>query len=125
MLPTQLVRRLIIAAPALLIPHLPRAGRPPWRHSRRRQTSSPPGWSNCSRRVPGEPLDAPENLPKKAARQVAFGKLQGEVPSMPDEASARLEQPLLETREGPALDGEGQGEPSQQIAKVVGDHPQE
>src|SRR5262249_5829674 len=110
------------AAPALLISHLPRAGRPPWPHSRRRQTCSPPGWSDWSRRMPGEPLDAPENLPKEAARQVAFGKLQGEVPSMADEASPRLEQPLLETREGPALDGDGQGEPSQQIAEVVGDH---
>src|SRR5256885_3683480 len=30
-----------------------------------------------------------ENLPKKAARQVAFRELQGEVPGMRDEASAR------------------------------------
>jgi len=41
-----------------------------------------------------EPLDAPENLPKDAARQAAFGRLKGEVPGMPDEASTRLEQPL-------------------------------
>src|SRR6266851_2690793 len=51
-----------------------------------------------SGRVPRESLDAAENLPKEASRQVAFGESQGEVPGMPDEASARLEQPLLETR---------------------------
>jgi hypothetical protein len=44
---------------------------------------------------------------------------------MPDEAAAGLEQPLLETREGPALDGDGQNQPAQQIAEVVGDHPEE
>jgi len=30
--------------------------------------------------VPRESLDAPENLPKEAPRQVAFHELQGEVP---------------------------------------------
>jgi hypothetical protein len=65
-----------------------------------------------------EPLDALENLPNGAARQVAFGKLQGEVPGMPDEASARLGQPLLESREGPALDGDGQDEPTHRIAEL-------
>jgi hypothetical protein len=35
-----------------------------------------------------------ENLPKEASRQVAFGKLKHEVPSVPDEASAGLEEPL-------------------------------
>jgi hypothetical protein len=72
--------------------------------------------------MPRESLDARENLPKEAARQAAFRELQGEVPSMPNEASARLEQPLLKTREGPALNGDGQDEPTQQIAKVVGDN---
>jgi hypothetical protein len=42
-----------------------------------------------------EPLDAPENLPKEAARQVAFGKLQGEVsasfiPAIADLLGGRL-----------------------------------
>ena len=36
-----------------------------------------------------------------------------------------FEQPLLETREGPALDGDGQDEPTQQIAEVVGDDPEQ
>ena len=40
-----------------------------------------------SRRVPREPLDALENLPKEAPRQVAFGELQGEVPGMPDQGA--------------------------------------
>src|SRR5215468_10420436 len=44
---------------------------------------------------------------------------------MPDQAPARLEEPLLETRQRPTLNGRGQHEPSQQIAKIVGDHPEE
>lgn len=40
---------------------------------------------------------------------------------MSDEASAGLEDPLLETREGPTLDSDGQDEPTEQIAEVVGD----
>jgi hypothetical protein len=40
-----------------------------------------------SRRVPREPLDPLENLPKEAPRQVAFGELQGEVPGMPDQGA--------------------------------------
>ena len=36
--------------------------------------------------MPCEPLDALKNLTKEVPRQVAFGKLQGEVPGMPDEA---------------------------------------
>ena len=75
--------------------------------------------------MPRESLDAPEDLPKETPCQRAFGKLEDEVPGMPDEAPAGLEQPLLETREGPALDGDGQDEPPQQIAKVVGDDRQE
>ena len=72
-----------------------------------------------------EPLDAPENLPKERRRQVALGQLQDEVPSMPDEAPAGLEHPLLQARQRPALDGDGQDEPAQEIAEVVGDHPEE
>jgi len=43
--------------------------------------------------------------------------LQDEVPGMSNEASARFEQPLLETRQGPALDGDGQNQLAQQIAE--------
>src|SRR5437016_5257064 len=75
--------------------------------------------------VPRESLDALENLPKEAPRQVAFGELQGEVPGMSDEPRAGLEKPLLEARQGPALDGDGQDQPAQQIAEVIGDHPEE
>ena len=39
---------------------------------------------------------------------------------MLDEAPAGLEQPLLQARQGPALDGDRQNEPAQQIAEVVG-----
>jgi hypothetical protein len=34
--------------------------------------------------MPREPLDALENLPKVALGQVTFGKLEHEVPRMPD-----------------------------------------
>ena len=49
--------------------------------------------------MPRESLDAPEDLPKQAPRQVALGKLQDEVPSIPDEAPACLEESLLEARQ--------------------------
>jgi hypothetical protein len=75
--------------------------------------------------MPRESLDAPDNLPKQALRQVAFGQLEDEVPRMPDEGPAGLEQPLLETHQGPALDGDGQDQSAQQIAEVVGDDPEE
>src|SRR5712692_11435005 len=44
---------------------------------------------------------------------------------MPDQATTGLEQPLLEARQGPALDGERQGKPPQEVAEVVGDDPEE
>jgi hypothetical protein len=39
-------------------------------------------------RMPRESLDAPEDLSKKAPRQVALGQLEDKVPRMPDEAPA-------------------------------------
>src|SRR5713226_3441132 len=65
--------------------------------------------------MPCEPLDAPDDLRKQALSQLAFGHLQDEVPGMSDEASAGLEEPLLQARERPALDGERQDEPAQEI----------
>ena len=75
--------------------------------------------------MPRESLDAPNGLPKQALCQVALGQLEDEVPCMPNEAPAGLEEPLLEARQGPVLDGEGQDEPPQKIAEVVCDDPQE
>jgi hypothetical protein len=49
--------------------------------------------------MPRESLDAPEDLPKEARRQGAFGQLEEEVPGMPDQAPAGLEQPLLQARQ--------------------------
>ena len=66
--------------------------------------------------MPRESLDAPEDLPKEGPRQVAFGQLQDEVPRMPDPATG-LEEALLEARQGPALDGEGQDKPAHEIAE--------
>jgi len=78
-----------------------------------------------SRGVPPESLDALDGLPTEAPGQVTFGKLEHEVPRMPDQPPAGLEEPLLEAREGPAPDGDGQNQPAQQIAEVVSDHPEE
>jgi hypothetical protein len=44
--------------------------------------------------MPRAPLDTPEDLPKEALRQVAFGQLEDEVRSRPDQAAAGLEEPL-------------------------------
>ena len=71
--------------------------------------------------MPGEPLDPPEDLPKEGPGQVTLGKLEHEVPRMPDQTPTGLEEPLLEARQGPVLDGDGQNQPTQQIAEVVGD----
>jgi len=57
------------------------------------------GLATC--RVPRAPLDALENLPNEAPRQVAFGELQGEVSRMPDQPPARLEQALLQAVSAP------------------------
>jgi hypothetical protein len=69
----------------------------------RRRSSCPPHFLRVpfsrSRRVPRESLDAPEDLPKQIRCQVALGQLEDEVPRMPDEAPAGLEQPLLQARE--------------------------
>ena len=62
-----------------------------------------PLWGSRSRGVPRKSLDPPEDLPKERRSQEALSQLQDEVPGMPDEAPAGLDQPLLETREGPAL----------------------
>src|SRR5713101_7854822 len=58
--------------------------------------ASAPGWGSRSRRMPCEPLDAPDDLRKPALSQLAFGQLQDEVPGMSDEASAGPEQALLQ-----------------------------
>src|SRR5207245_9061117 len=75
--------------------------------------------------MPRESPDARDDLSKQRPCQVALGQLQDEVPSVPDEAPAGLEESLLETRQRPALDGEGQHQPAQKIAEVIGDHSQE
>src|SRR5262245_12331620 len=74
--------------------------------------------------MPRQPLDALANLPEQRPCQVAFRELQGEVPSVPDQPPARLEQPLLETR-GPVLERDWQHQPTQQVTEVVGDHAEE
>ena len=56
---------------------------------------------------------------------MAVGQLQDEVPRVPNEAAAGLEQPLLQARQRPTLDGTGEGESAQEIAEVVRDDAQE
>ena len=75
--------------------------------------------------MPRASLDAPEALPTQALRHVAFGQLEDTVPRMPDEAPARLDEPLLEAHQGPALDGERQDKPAQESAESVGSDPHE
>jgi hypothetical protein len=75
--------------------------------------------------VPRESFDAPENLPQETPRQVALGQLQDEVSRMPDEAPAGLDQPLLQARSRPTLNGEGQNKSAQEIAEIVRDDAQE
>jgi hypothetical protein len=57
--------------------------------------------------MPRESLDARNDLPEERPSQVAFGKLQSEVPGMLDQPATRLEQPLLKARQRPVLDGAG------------------
>ena len=71
--------------------------------------------------MPRQSLNAPESLPEEASCQVALGQLEHEVPHVPDQPPAGLEEPLLETRKGPALDVDRQGEPTQPIAEIIGD----
>ncbi len=54
----------------------------------------------------------PENLPKEAPCQVVLGQLEHEVPRVPDQPPAGLEEPLLQVRQGPALEGERQNQPA-------------
>src|SRR5258708_4050646 len=51
-----------------------------------------------SRGVPRQPLEGAEDLRKEAAGQGVLGQREHEVSSVPNEAPAGLEQPLLETR---------------------------
>lgn len=82
-----------------------------------------PGVGSATGGVPRDSVDAPEDLPTQAPRQVARGQLEDVVPGVPDEAPAGLEQRCWRARQGPALDGEGQGEPAQQVAEIVGSDP--
>jgi hypothetical protein len=66
-----------------------------------------------------------ENLSKETPCQVALGQLENEVSRMPDETLAGLEQALLQARQRPVLDGERQDQPTQEIAEVVGDDPEQ
>jgi hypothetical protein len=74
--------------------------------------------------MPRESLDTPEDSPKESRCQVALGELQNEVSGVPNEAATGLEQPLLQARQRPALEGERQDQPTQEIAEVVGDDPE-
>jgi hypothetical protein len=73
--------------------------------------------------MPHESLDAPEDLPTQTLRQVAFGQLEDTVPRRPDEAPAGPDEPLLEARQGPDLDGERQYKPAQESAESVDHDP--
>ena len=63
--------------------------------------------------------------PNRRAVKWLWARCGTKVPRMPDQATTGLEQPLLEAGQRPTLDGEGQDEPPQEIAEVVGDDPEE
>src|SRR2546426_3729458 len=64
--------------------------------------------------MPRQPLDAPENLAKQRPCQVAFRELQREVPGVPDQPPAGLEQPLLEARQ--------RSDPFKKLARMLRTH---
>jgi hypothetical protein len=68
--------------------------------------------------MPRESLDAAEDLAKQACCQVTLGELQDEVPGMPNQPPAGVEEQLLQARQGPTLNRTGESEPAQQIAEV-------
>jgi hypothetical protein len=76
-------------------------------------------------RVPRKPLDAPENLSEEAPCQLALGHLEDEVSGMSIQAPAGLEEPLLQARQEPALDGSEQDQPAHEVAEIVADDPQQ
>ena len=61
--------------------------------------------------MPRQPLDVGKDLAKERSSQVTFGELQGEVPGVADQPPAGLEELLLQARERPVLDGDGQRQP--------------
>jgi len=50
-------------------------------------------WGSRAGGVPPASLDASEDLPKQVPRQVALGEQKDELPRLPDEACAGLEEP--------------------------------
>ncbi len=61
----------------------------------------------------------PRICPKSFLVKWGFSQLDDEVPRMPAEAPADLEEPLLEARQRPTLDGERYDQPGQEIAEMV------
>src|SRR3989442_7316442 len=57
------------------------------------------------------------------SRPVAPGQLEPKVPGMSHETRAGLEEPLLQARQGPALDGDRQGEPAHESGQGVAADP--
>ena len=57
--------------------------------------------------MPHESLDARDDLPKQLPSQVALGQLQDEVPSVPNEPAAGLEESLLRENGIVAVSGHG------------------
>jgi len=49
----------------------------------------------------------------------ALGELQDEVPGMPDQAPAGLDDPQLEARQRPTLNRKGESEPTQEMDELL------
>jgi len=79
-------------------------------------------------RDPPGPLEVAHLLAFTSLRSVvgstettpAFGRLENEISAMPNEAPPVLKKPLLETHEGPALNGNGQDKPRKGCRRANG-----
>src|SRR5271169_4018919 len=68
--------------------------------------------------------DPPHHSRKELPRQMSFRQKKPLVASMFYQPSARLHQPMLQTRQRPVLDSLGQRQPPPQIPQVVGQQAQ-
>jgi len=66
--------------------------------------------------MPREALDAPEDLPKQAARQAALGQLEAKVPRFRPRHPPVFGIAAAGGSSGPTLDGERQKQPAHEIA---------
>jgi hypothetical protein len=75
------------------------------------------------RLVMGAPR-ASQHAPKQPPREVTLRQQQPIIAGMLDQPPARLDQPLLQTRQGPVADAPRQHQSPPQVPEIVRDHAQ-